>query len=205
MLHRKLCFAFSAAAILATMAALPAAGQTQHLLYSNGPDGNEGYYQISFGAAVANSFTLRSDAVISGGTLTIYSVDDRNPPSRVKWTITTQPFGGVAMGEGFVDLARLGSPYPTRFHFFAWRMGFHVPNLALPAGTYYLQIQDVITRFDTYAFWAQSSGGSAQGYYDEAPPNGAGGISQVPSESFTILGEWDPVGSRPRKVNRGTH
>ncbi|HZP25415.1 MAG TPA: hypothetical protein VFB04_18380 [Terriglobales bacterium] len=187
MFHRKLGIALGSTVVLMLSVGVSARGQV--ILYNNGPDGNDGYYQTSFGAVVTNSFNLSADAILSGGTLTLYAVDDRNTPLRVKWTITTQPFGGAVMGEGFVNLESLGNPYPTRFHFFAWRVGFPIPHISLPAGTYYLQIQDVITRWDTYIFWAQSSGGSAQGYYNPAPPNGAGGISVVPSESFAILGE----------------
>jgi hypothetical protein len=94
------------------------------------------------------------------------------------------------MGEGFAYLTLLGDPYPTRFQFFAWDMSFPIRNLTVPAGTYYLQIEDVMMRWDTYAFWAQSSGGESQAYYQPIGPNGAGSISQVSSESFSLVGEW---------------
>ncbi len=175
--------------LLAMSIAIPALSQT--VLYNNGPDGDTGYYHVNFGAAVTNSFTLRTGASITAVNFTIYAVDDRNTPRLVKWSVTTEPFGGVVKGEGFVTLSQLGNPYPTRFQLFAWPIGFSLPNLALPAGTYYLQIQDVVTRWDTFAFWAQSSGGSSQAYYQAIGGNGAGGISLVPSESFSILGDWD--------------
>jgi hypothetical protein len=170
--------------------AVPALGQD--VLYNNGPDGDVGYYHVNFGSVVANSFVLSSPATVTNVILTIYDVDDRNVPENLKWTITTEPFGGTTKASGFASLAELGQPYITQFLFFAWKMGFTIPNLALPAGTYYLQIQDVVTRWDTWAFWAETSGGSSQGYYEAIGPNGAGTISPVPSETFEVAGEWMP-------------
>ena len=167
---------------------LPALGQDT--LYNNGPDGNSGYFHVNFGAITTNSFSLPNSATLSYANLTIYAVDDGNPPVRLKWTITTEPFGGTVEGEGFVFVNLLQDPYPTRSQFFAWKIGFAMPDVTLPAGTYYLQIEDVVTLWYTYAFWAQSSGGSSQAFYEPIGANGAGGVSQVPSESFSILGQW---------------
>lgn len=173
---------------VATFLALPVCAQ--EVLYNNGPDGDVGYYDVNFGAVVANSFTLSSGATLTGAALTIYAVDDGNPPKRLVWSITTQPLGGRILGQGFVNLTLLADPYPTKFQFFAWKVGFAMRNLVLPAGTYYLQIQNVVTLWDTYSFWAQSSGGLSSAYYEAIGPNGAGGISEVPSESFQINGQW---------------
>jgi hypothetical protein len=188
MIHsRARLFAASLLAITVLSSAL-AAGQAT--LYNNGPDGDVGYYHVNFGSAVANSFILTQPATLTGVSLTLYSVDDSNHPQHLKWTITTEPFGGTVKGSGFVDLSLLGSAYLTKFLFYAWDEGFVLPNLNLPAGTYYLQIQDVVTQWDTWAFWAQSSDGSSQGYYEAIGRNGAGTISVVPSETFSLLGEW---------------
>jgi len=185
---RSLALPIAAILTIGVAFALPAAAQD--VLYNNGPDGNVGYYHVNFGAVLANSFTLSSAATLTNVSLTIYAVDDRNLPERLKWTITTEPLGGEIKGEGFVNLILLDNPYPTRFQFFAWPMGFALPHLTLPAGTYYLQIQDVETLWYTYAFWAQSSGGSSQAYYEPIAQNGAGGVSLVPSEAFSVYGEW---------------
>jgi hypothetical protein len=162
----------------------------QGTLYNNGPDGDAGYYHVNFGAAVSNSFVLSQPATVMGVDLTLYDVDDRNQPEQLKWKITTGPLGGTVLASGFVPLTVLQPPYLTQFLFFAWHTKFNIPNVNLPAGTYYLQIQDVITRWDTWAFWAQSSDGSSQGYYEIVGPSGDTRVSAVPSESFSVLGEW---------------
>jgi hypothetical protein len=177
-----------AGAVLFAALSLPAAGQ--QVLYDNGTDGNVGYYRVNFGAAVSNSFTLSQGASLSQVTFTVYCVNDENQPFRVKWSITTEPFGGTVKAEGFARLVELGNIYPTKFEFYAWPVGFALPNVTLPPGTYYLQVQDVITRWNTFAFWAQSGSGESEGYYQRIGGNGAGEISLVPSEAFAILGEW---------------
>ena len=202
MFNRNVFLAAGTIGVLSISIALPAL--SQQVLYNNGPDGDVGYYHVNFGAVVTNSFTLPQGATLSRATITIYDVDDGNNPLRVKWTITTEPFGGAVMGEGWVNLELLGSAYPTRFQFFAWPMGVPFSGLPLPAGTYYLQIQDVTTRFDTFAFWAQSSDGISQAYYEPVGQNGAGGVSQVPSEAFSILGTWDSEGDHARGGSSGS-
>lgn len=184
----------SAAVMAAAILALPALGQTA--LYNNGPDGDVGYYHVNFGAAVANSFVLAQSARITGVTLTLYDVDDRNQPEQLKWKITTQPLGGTVLGSGFAPLTSLGNPYLTQFLYFAWAVSFNVPSLDLPAGTYYLQIQDATTQWDTWAFWAQSGGGDSQGYYQAVGPVGYSRVTIVPSETFSVLGEWRGASSR---------
>jgi hypothetical protein len=72
-------------------------------------------------------------------------------------------------------------------------MGFQIPNLALPPGTYWLQVQDVTTRWNSWSFWAESAGPSTA-YHLEVGQNGDGMATQVPSESFTIYGEWVAAG-----------
>ncbi len=169
--------------------ALPVCGQT--VLYDNGPDAEVGYYRINFGATTIDSFELSAEATLSNVTLTIYDVDDRNIPKYLLWTITTEPSGGTVLGSGFVGLSRLQDPYLTKFLFFAWKVGFEIPKLTIPGGTYYIQLQDVVTQWDSQAFWAVSSGPSAA-YHSEVGPNqyGTAQLAPVASESFAVLGEW---------------
>ncbi len=197
-LKSKLFAALSAVAAFAIQAGLVLPAVAQTVLYNNGPDGNVGYYRVNLGAVVTNSFALPRAATVTNANLTLYAVDDRNPPQQLKWSITTQPLGGRVMGEGFSYLTLLGDPYITRFQFFAWEVGFPIPNLALPPGTYYLQIEDVRTRWATYAFWSQSSDGASEAIYEPIGAHGAGGISQVPSESFSLMGEWSAGAARVR-------
>jgi hypothetical protein len=178
--------------VLAIVLALSLPAIAQETLYNNGPDGDVGYYHVNFGAVVTDSFTLSEAASITSTILTFYDVDDRNRPLHLKWSITTEPLGGTVLGTGSADIVVLEPPYITQFLFFGWKTSFTIPNLNLPAGTYYLQIQDVVTQWDTYVFWAETSGGASQGFYEAVGQSGAGTVSPVPSESFEVMGQWQP-------------
>jgi hypothetical protein len=184
----------SSTVMAAAILAVPAVGQAT--LYDNGPDGDIGYHHVNFGAAVANSFVLSQPASIGSVTLTLYDVDDRNQPEQLEWKITTEPLGGTLLARGFAPLTSLQPPYLTQFLFFAWEVSFAIPSLDLAAGTYYLQIQDVITQWDSWAFWAESSGGTSQGYYEAVGPTGDAIVSPVASETFSVLGEWRETSAR---------
>jgi hypothetical protein len=187
---RSVTFAISLTALILGSLLLAVPAGAQRLLYDNGPDGDVGYYHVNFGSAVSNSLVLSAPATLTNITLTLYTVDDSNFPQHLKWTISTEPFGGTVKATGFVGLSILADPYLTQFQFFAWKVGFSVPSVSLPAGTYYLQVQDVVTNWDTWAFWAESGDGASSGYYEAIAQNGSGTVTQVPSESFAVSGNW---------------
>lgn len=171
--------------ILALAAPLPG----QAVLYSNGPDADIGYYQVNFGASTSDSFLLPRAAVVTSFDLTLYDVDDRNVPQQLRWTITTEPYGGSVLATGITPLVRLQPPYLTKFLFFAWDMSFQIPPLNLPAGTYWIRIQDVTTQWLTFAYWAESGGPSAA-YYSDSGSGSTGNVEQAISEAFSVQGVW---------------
>jgi hypothetical protein len=91
---------FLTATTLAITALLAVPAIAQQTLYNNGADGDIGYYHVNFGSVVTNSFELSQAATITSVSLTLYDVDDRNIPQHLKWTITTEPFGGEVKGSG---------------------------------------------------------------------------------------------------------
>ncbi len=175
--------------LLMGMLALAAPLHGQAVLYNNGPDADIGYYPVNFGASTSDSFALSRDAVITSFQLTLYDVDDRNVPQQLRWTITTAPYGGSVLATGITPLVRLQPPYLTKFLFFAWDMSFQIPALNLPAGTYWIQIQDVTTEWLTFAYWAQSGGLSAA-YYSDSGSGSTGNVEPAISETFTVQGVW---------------
>jgi hypothetical protein len=167
--------------------AAPLHGQT--VLYNNGSDADIGYYQVNFGASTSDSFLLSRAAVITSFNLTLYDVDDRNAPQQLRWTITTAPYGGSVLATGITSLVRLQPPYLTKFLFFAWDMSFQVPALNLPAGTYWIRIQDVTTQWLTFAYWAES-GGPSGAYYSDSGSGSTGNVGRAISETFSVQGVW---------------
>jgi hypothetical protein len=156
------------------------------VLYSNGPDPGVYSWQINFGYAVTDSFVLDRPAHIDQITLSIWDVDDLNNPMSAEWKITTEPLGGrvVASGDSFLGLVQ--SCQVNRSMFCQWEMAIYI-NANLPAGTYWLQVDHVQTKFDTDAFWGQSSGPS-RAYLYSGPNSSSSAVRAIPSESFQVLG-----------------
>ena len=49
-----------------------------------------------------------------------------------------------------------GDSLPINFSF-QWEMGIDV-DVTLPPGTYWLQVQNVVTRWGTWAYWGEKNG-----------------------------------------------
>jgi len=164
------------------------------VLYNNGPDpGTIGAWPINFGQSTADSFTLQGDSVISAVQLSIWTVDDRNPPQSAKWKITTEAFGGevLASGESVLGLVSFtdGRLYTV------WTMKIQNMNARIPRGTYYLEIYDVLTQWRSWAFWGENNGGGctspgcpSTAVFDPALANAYSLTRPIGSESFEIMG-----------------
>ncbi len=181
----------AATVILAFLAmCVPASGQV--VIYDNGPDtGTIGAWPINFGHRVSDSFTLESDATVTDVVLSIWDVNERNYPQTAKWKITTEPFGGVVLANGGGILGYVSDFEGRVWH--VWSMKIQNMNARLPAGTYYLEVYDVVTRWHTWAFWGEndgigctSLGCPSTGHYDQVMQRGYEMV--VGSESFRVYG-----------------
>ncbi len=181
--------------LLGVLLLCTAATAADSILYTNGPDpGNIGYWAINNGSAVSNSFTLSTAATIHGVEFSIYDVNDRNQPLTATWAITTQQFGGAVVAGGInTPLIYISRIFANRFLFSQWEMKF-LTNVTLPPGTYWLQIQGVVTRWGTWAYWGESDGvecwplrqcPSSAYYWDTLLSRG---ITPIGSESFELWG-----------------
>lgn len=165
------------------------------IVYSNGPDpGNIGYWAINHGDAVTDSFTLRAPTTIHVIKFSIYDANDRNQPLTATWAITTQPFGGnVIAGGNNAPLIFYWRGFANQFLFSQWEMGIMV-DITLPPGTYWLQMQNVVTRWGTWAFWGETDGTGcsplencpSSAYFWDALTSHQ--VQPVGSESFELWG-----------------
>lgn len=157
------------------------------VLYSNGYDPGLASWKVNHGYAVTNSFVLQSSSQISDVAFSVWDVNDLNTPRLAQWSITTEPFGGtvVAHGSGFMGL--ISRCQETHTFMCQWEMELHINSVVLPAGTYWLQVDDLETKFVTWAFWGQSNAGVSQAY-QKYGTRGDSQIEAIPSESFVVLG-----------------
>jgi hypothetical protein len=170
------------------MASLPASADTT--LYSDGPTNNNipGTI-INYGGADADSFTLASNATVTGADFSIW-LEVGDLPYTVDYAITTAPFGGTTEASGSV--------YPSasyvEFNGYGYEVfneSFSIPSLPLSAGTYWFELQNAQTYQSGLEFWEGSDGPSSA--FEQG--NGAigpeyfeiSGITPEPS-SFLLLG-----------------
>jgi hypothetical protein len=192
----RICIAFLSLLTILCLVLAGTPARAQQTLYDNGPDtGIVGCWPINYGHAVSNSFTLQSDSIITDVILSIWDVDDRNHPQRAKWKITTELGGGDVLASGESLLAERG--YFNGQLWTVWSVEIQNMGAYLPAGTYYLEVYDVHTRWNTWAFWGESDGigctsvGCPSSAISSWSLPGMGGSRRIGSESFQIIGRVD--------------
>jgi hypothetical protein len=160
---RKVSLAFVIAGLMAVWAA-PASAV---VLYDNGtPDGYEGFFSDSVNAAsyggiylAYDSFTLSSASTITGVNWWGFYFPGNTPPGTDAFTydIQSNP-GGGGQPSGEVTNGSLGTGNPTDTHtldqgayeIYAYSAS---TDITLPAGQYFLSIQDnVLNTGDTFAW-----------------------------------------------------
>jgi hypothetical protein len=173
------------------------------VLYNNGPDaGTVGAWPINFGQSVSDSFTLQADSLVTDVVLSIWTVDDRNPPQTAKWKITSEPFAGEVLASGESTLAFIN--YSDGRLYTQWTMEIPNMNAKIPRGTYYLQVYDVITVWETWAFWGEndgigctSPGCPSTAYFDPDLANAYSLTRPIGSEAFEVMGTASKPSVRP--------
>ena len=156
------------------------------VLYSNGTDPGTYSWQINFGYAVTDSFVLSGTSHVDQVVLSVWDVDDLNNPMTSSWKITTEPFGGQVVASGTSFLGLVQPCVQNRRLFCQWEMSINI-NATLPGGTYWLQVDNMQTKFGSDAFWGQSSGPS-HAYLSAGPNAASNAVRAIPSESFQVLG-----------------
>ena len=155
--------------------AVPAMAQT---VYTNGAiNGSTDAWTINFGFVVSDTFTVASDASVTGLTFGAWTF-----PGDVLLNagvqITSSEFGGTTFFSGTVNFTQSGcSTNQYGFNVCTETGSFGPVNLA--AGTYWLNIDNAVVNNGDPIYWDENSGPSS------ASENSVG---TIPSEAFTILG-----------------
>jgi hypothetical protein len=158
--------------------AAPAWAET--LVYDNGPiNGTINAWTINSGDSVSDSFTLSSTATLSEAQIGLWLLPG-DTASNVDWSLGTTPFGSNEGSGTAADLTGTFQ-YNNVDGFDIYESTFSLDGTALPAGTYYLTLQNLVVSFGDNGYWDENDGPSLA--YDNAPPYG---VSQIGSESFQI-------------------
>lgn len=177
---------------LCLLLSLPAWADSQ--LYTNGPiNGNNDNFTLGDGYTVSDSFGLGSNSTISSISFGAW-VFPGDTPLTVAWSITSGINGGTVYGSGTSSLTN------TLFCSAGLSCGqagldvytsAFLTNVALGAGTYYLNLTNATTVENHHAYWDLNAGVGCAGFgcptkaYLNGPGNNNTGIY---SESFSIYG-----------------
>jgi hypothetical protein len=160
------------------------------ILYDNGPiKGVADALFIQQGSQATNSFILSSNANVTGITFGTWTLSGETVTA-VDWSITADAFGlPIYSGTAAVSSAfqfKNTLFFPPNYDLDI--SSFSVPNLALSAGAYWLQLENAVASGGGNTFWDQN-GRSSSAFYNSKAFDGVITRSAVPSSPFQILGD----------------
>jgi hypothetical protein len=179
------------AAMCLTLAAVPAMAQQD--LYDNGPvNGETSAWQINFGFAVSDEAKVANVSRSNVKNNDVIWVEPGDTPTSVSWLFGTTPFSGnVASGTSPLTVT---NSFTNEFGYQVDTVSFSMGTLSLPAGNYWVTLENATTADGEPVYWDENSGVGCQspGCPSQAQENGVG---TIPSETFTL--EGTPAGSTP--------
>jgi hypothetical protein len=190
----------SLAVLFLALAAVPASAD-----YNNGPiNGSTDAWTINFGYQVSNSFKCcksgtADPASYTNGAVTGFMFGVWEFPgdslTHVDWSITSNENGGTVYGSGTAN---------TTDEFISSNTyGYNIDkitvsglNVALGAGTYWLNLQNASVASGDPVYWDENSGA---GCTSEGCPSLASesALGTIPSEAFTINETGEGTGTTP--------
>jgi hypothetical protein len=168
--------------LVGAIATVPAFAGT---LYTNGPvDGTFSGWTIDSGLSVSDSFTLAQASTLTGADFSVWLFPGDTLTS-VDWSIGVAPYdgseeAGTAMPTGVLE-------FVNEYGFSIDAESFSIPSLSLPAGTYWLTLQNASTSLGDQVFWDINNGPSIafESYYGNVNGNEEPGSN---SDAFDIYG-----------------
>ena len=177
------------------------ASSSAQVLYDDGPiNGTVDAYTINFGFVVSDTITLAQRATVGGFDLGVWEFPG-DQALTVDWSISAESFGGTLYGMGTASV--------TDTFISVNQYGYDIDKLSstfsgptLNAGTYWLNLQNAVTKQGNPLYWDENNGvgckgddGMGGGCPSEACENSCLDGSDTPPESFDILGT--SVGQTP--------
>jgi len=156
------------------LAVIPASAQ---VLYDNGPaNGSVDAWTVNFGYVVSDTFTVGASTV-GGFDFTVWAYPG-DTALTVDWSITSAEFGGTSYGSGTASLTSTFIS-SNQYGYDIDKLSASGLNVALGAGTYWLNLQNATTSFGDPLFWDENSGPSSAS---------ESAVGTIASEAFDIKG-----------------
>jgi hypothetical protein len=150
--------------------------------YDNGPpNGTVDAWTINFGYVVSDTFVLSSASTIQSFNFWVWAYPG-DTALTVDWSITSAEFGGTTYGSGTASLSStfLSS---NQYGYDIDKLSASGLNVALGAGTYWLNLANATTAFGDPLFWDENSGPSSAS---------ESAVGTIASEAFNINGPATP-------------
>jgi hypothetical protein len=166
-----------------------AAAQSPGILYDNGTycqGGCTDAWQINQGIVTSDTFFLTSTSKVTGFDFIAWEFpNDRI--LRIQWSITSSEFGGTTYGSGNAIVAHDQFLGLNEYGFDLDKVTVTGLDVDVPAGTYWINLQNAVTEMHEQAYWDENSGTDchSRGCPSSASENEVG---TIPSETFDIRG-----------------
>ena len=108
----------------------------------------------------------------------------------VDWSITSAEFGGTTYGSGTASLTSTFIS-SNQYGYDIDRLSASGLNVAVGAGTYWLNLQNATTAFGDPVYWDENSGPSSAS---------ESAVGTIASEAFDISGTPDPPTPEPSSI-----
>lgn len=181
-----------AAITAALVIGLSAGAADAAVLYSNGPADNQtNAWVVAPGFEVAESFVLSSASALTGADISAW-MDPNAVVTNVDWAILDgMPGSGSVLAAGS-STATNSSGFMNQYDWWVRTVSFDLPNINLGAGTYWLELKDLVTTSGNQALWDINGGPSSAWQVSlgdvTSCPGGVPAANNRCSTSFEILG-----------------
>src|SRR5208337_1767844 len=173
------------------LAAAPALAQ---VLYDDGPiNGTTDGWTINFGFVVSDTITLAHPATVGGFDLGVWEFTGDQVLS-VDWSITSEAYGGTVYGKGTANVTDTFIS-SNQYGYDIDKLSATISGPSLDAGTYWLNLENGVTKQGNPLFWDENSGVGCKG--DDGMGGGCpsqacsgtciDGEAGIPPESFDII------------------
>ena len=158
------------------LAVIPAVAQ--QTLYQNGSlNGTVDAWTINFGYTVSDTFALTAASTVQDFHFYAWEFPG-DAVLTVDWQITSAEFGGTTYGSGTAIVAD-GFVSVNQYGYDIDKIDVTGLNVALAAGTYWLNLDNAVSAQGNPVYWDENSGPSAAS---------ESALGTIPSEAFYITG-----------------
>ena len=178
-----LCLALAVAPAAAQCGPGGSPGCGGNFSYDNGgPNGSVDAWTINFGYVVSDTFVVAFAGTVQNFDFWVWAYPG-DTALTVDWSITSDEFGGTTYGSGTASLSSqfLSS---NQYGYDIDRLSATGLNIALGAGTYWLNLQSATTAFGDPLFWDENSGPSSAS---------ESAVGTIASEAFYINAPGPPT------------